>query len=73
MAKFIVTQELDYITGHLRYGHREGIIEADSLVEAKKKIEEKGGEDYLNLVVDDCRIEDWSAGDNPFEYERKEE
>lgn len=73
MAKFRVTQELDYITGHLRYGHRAGIIEADSLEEAKKEIEEKGGKDCLNLVVDDYSIEDWDAGDNPFEYERIEE
>ena len=73
MAKFRVTQELDYITGYLRSGHREGVIEADSLEEAKKKLLEKGGEDCLNIVVDDYRVEDWSADDNPFEYERIEE
>ena len=27
MTKFKVTQDLDYISGHLRYGHFEGIIE----------------------------------------------
>ncbi|MBO5484301.1 MAG: hypothetical protein J5979_03705 [Lachnospiraceae bacterium] len=73
MAKFRVTQELDYITGHLRYGHREGTIEADSLEDAKKKIEKDGYDDCLDLVVDDYRTEDWSAGSNPFEYERIEE
>lgn len=42
MAKFRVSQDADYIMGHLRYGHREGIIEADSLEDAKKKLSRKG-------------------------------
>ena len=37
MARFFVTQEADYVMGHLRYGHREGYIEADSIEDAKKK------------------------------------
>ena len=28
MAKFRVSQEADYVMGHLRYGHREGFIES---------------------------------------------
>ena len=28
--KFKVIQEADYVIGHLRYGHREGVIEAES-------------------------------------------
>ena len=40
MAKFRVTQECDYVQGHLRYGHMEGIIEADSLEDSKRKVEE---------------------------------
>lgn len=36
--KFKFEKELDYIVGHLRYGHIEGTIEADSLEEAEKKI-----------------------------------
>lgn len=35
MAKFRVTQYADYVVGHLRYGHREAIIEADSLIPRK--------------------------------------
>lgn len=30
MKKFRVTQDLDYVMGHLRYGHLEGEFEAES-------------------------------------------
>ena len=30
MKKFKVTQYAEYVMGYLRYGHREGIIEAES-------------------------------------------
>lgn len=33
--KFKFEKELDYIVGHLRYGHIEGTIEADSLEEVR--------------------------------------
>lgn len=66
--KFRVVQEADYVIGHLRYGHREGIVEADSKEEALELL--KGNEDdYLDLVVDDYEIEDADFGDNPFEIE----
>lgn len=67
MAKFFVKQDADYVVGHLRYGHREGYIEADSIEDAKKKLEEEGYTDYLDLVVDDYEIEDADYGNNPFE------
>lgn len=68
MARFRVRQEADYVMGYLRYGHREGIIEANSLEEAKQKIEECA-EIYLDLVVDDYKVEDVDYGNNEFEYE----
>lgn len=40
MAKFKVFQDADYVQGHLRYGHREGIIEADSKEDALNKLKE---------------------------------
>lgn len=67
MAKFFVKQDADYVVGHLRYGHREGYIEADSIEDAKKKLEEEGYTDYLDLVVDDYEIEDADYGNNQFE------
>ena len=35
--------------------------------DAKKKLEEEGYADYLDLVVDDYEIEDADYGNNPFE------
>lgn len=69
MKKFMVTQECDYITGYLRYGHFEGIIEANSLEEAKKIMEEKGSHDLLSLVVDDYSVDDYDVGNNGYEFE----
>lgn len=69
MKKFMVTQECDYVTGYLRYGHFEGIIEANSLEEAKKIMEEKGSHDLLSLVVDDYSVDDYDVGDNGYKFE----
>lgn len=69
MKKFMVTQECDYVTGYLRYGHFEGIIEANSLEEAKKIMEEEGSHDLLSLVVDDYSVDDYDVGDNGYEFE----
>lgn len=72
MAKFKVRQEADYVMGHLRYGHREGIIEADSKEDALNKLKNEGYTDYLDLIVDDYSVEDASYGDNEFEIEEVE-
>ena len=40
MASFFVRQEADYAMGHLRYGHREGFIEADSIEDAERKLKD---------------------------------
>ena len=69
MAKFKVFQDADYVQGHLRYGHREGIIEADSKEDALNKLKNEGYTDDLNLVVDDYSVYDAEFGDNEFEIE----
>lgn len=69
MKKFMVTQECDYVTGYLRYGHFEGIIEANSLEDAKKIMEEEGSHDLLSLVVDDYSVDDYDVGNNGYEFE----
>lgn len=73
MAKFKVSQEAEYITGHLRYGHREGVIEANSKEDALDKLKNKGYTDYLDLKVDDYEVEDVGYGDNKFEIEEMED
>ena len=36
--KFYVKQKANYVMGHLRYGHREGVIEADSKEDLLNKL-----------------------------------
>ena len=69
MAKFKVFQDADYVQGHLRYGHREGIIEADSKEDALNKLKNEDYTDYLYLEIDDYEVDDLSYGDNEFEIE----
>lgn len=64
--KFMVTQDLDYIVGHLRYGHKEMIIEADSLEEVKTMFAD-GDTSELDIIIDDYEIDDYSGNDNPIE------
>lgn len=73
MAKFRVSQEADYVMGHLRYGHREGVIEAESKEDALNKLKNEGYTDYLDFVLDDYSCEDVEYGDNEFEIEEMEE
>lgn len=73
MRKFKVIQDADYAIGHLRYGHREGIIEADSKEDALDKLKNHGYTDYLDFVVDGYELDDVDYGNNPFEIEEVEE
>lgn len=73
MRKFKVIQDADYAMGHLRYGHREGIIEADSKEDALDKLKNHGYTDYLDFVVDDYELYVVDYGNNPFEIEEVEE
>lgn len=73
MPKFIVSQEADYVSGYLRYGHREGVIEADDKEDALNKLHNEGYTDYLELVVDDYEVDWVDYGENEFEIEEIEE
>lgn len=73
MAKFRVSQEADYVMGYLRYGHREGVIEAESKEDALNKLKNEGYTDYLDFVLDDYSCESVEYGDNEFEIEEMEE
>ena len=69
MAKFRVYRDVDCITGHLRYGHYEGEIEAESREDALDKLKNKDYDERLNLVVDDYEVYDIDIGNNEFEIE----
>ena len=73
MKEFRVTQDANYVKGYLRYGHREGIIEAESKEDALDKLRNDSYTDYLDFVLDDYSLEDADYDDQPFEIEEIEE
>lgn len=64
MKKVSINAPLDYIAGHLRYGHFEGILEmTDEEFEQFKKnpldfLYEGDYIDVLSLVIDDYEVDD---------------
>lgn len=69
MAKFRVYQDADCVMGHLRYGHREGIIDADSKEDALDKLKNEGYTDDLKFILDAFEVEDAYYDNNEFEIE----
>lgn len=70
--KFYVKQKANYVMGHLRYGHKEGVIEADSKEDLLNKLKNGGYRDYLDFVLDDYEVEDISYGNNEFKIKEIE-
>ena len=62
MKKYKVSVPTDYVAGHLRYGHYETEIEAESLEKVKEYINSNEGKEYIKEVaefeVDDYEIDD---------------
>lgn len=59
MAKYKIIAPVEYITGHLRYGHYEGELELTE--EELQKINENPNllrEYDLDLIIDDYRVDD---------------
>ena len=58
---------LDYVFGHIRYGHKEGILELTEEEFEKlnenpfKFIDEEEILHNLDLIIDDYRVEDWGS------------
>lgn len=68
MTRFRVTRDLDYVMGHLRYGHLEGEFEAESKEELMEKLKSGDLDAALELVVDDYSVDDYvDAGDYEIE------
>ncbi len=51
---YTIIVPVEYVIGHLRYGHLEMIIGADSEEEARAAFDPR----YADLVVDDWEVED---------------
>lgn len=64
MARVFIDAGLEYLIGHLRYGHYEGIVEfPDEDIEKFKEdpikyISDKCLTDNLDIIVDDLEIDD---------------
>lgn len=64
MKKILIDAPLEYVAGHLRYGHLEGVIEiSDEEFEKFKEspIDFLYDNEYINeldLLIDDWRVED---------------
>lgn len=66
--KFSVNIDCDYVMGHLRYGHLEGEVEAESEEKLKEMIKDGSINDYLKLVVDSYSVDDYEADWNSVKY-----
>ena len=64
MKKILIDAPLEYVAGHLRYGHLEGVIEiSDKEFEKFKEnsidfLYDNEYIDELDLLIDDWRVED---------------
>ena len=72
MKEFRVTQDANYVQGYLRYGHREGIVEAESKEDALDKLRNDSYTEYLDFVLDDYSLEDADYDGQPFKIEEIE-
>lgn len=68
--KFRVTQDLDYVKGYLRYGHKEGIVEVETEDELNEMISSGEIFDYMSVEVDDYSIDGYDDGGNKVEWEQ---
>lgn len=76
--KFKVGRNVDYVQGHLRYGHKETLVEAKSKEELEEKLKD---ENFVNeifedsdLVVDDYEVDDYGEFyDDPWIIEEVKE
>lgn len=60
MKKFKVEVPVEYVMGHLRYGHYEVELEAESIDAAKKYLQTEDGQDYI-IENGDFEIDDYSV------------
>lgn len=57
-----ITAQVDYVSGHLRYGHFEATVPADEIETFNNMTAEEKKEyirDIGELIVDDYEVDDW--------------
>ena len=75
MSNYEVYADVEYITGHLRYGHFEGTISEELYKEYLSLETDKERSDFIadvcNLVVDDYSLYDYAPPTNIQIHESK--
>lgn len=65
MPKYQVFLDCDYVVGHLRYGHLEGVVVAASEEQAKEMV--SNDTSALDLKIDDYEVDDYDVDWNSLE------
>ncbi len=74
MAKVNINLGLDYLVGHLRYGHREGTVDIpdEELEEFKENpvryLRDNDLDCELGFIVDDYEVDDWAYSEDDIQY-----
>ena len=73
MSKYFISVPVDYVIGHLRYGHFEGVVELkDDEINNKEKLKKLIREN-CELLIDDWEIDSYGSLDmNELELRRIE-
>ena len=73
MSKYFISVPVDYVVGHLRYGHLEGVVELqDDEINTKEKLK-KLIRNNCELLIDDWEIDSYGSLDmNELELRRVE-
>lgn len=71
MSKYFISVPVDYVIGHLRYGHFEGVVELeDDEINNKEKLKKLIREN-CELLIDDWEIDSYGSLDmNELELRR---
>lgn len=70
--KLKITQDLDYVEGHLRYGHMKLEIDKEEWDKMTKVEQEEYFEDNAEVIIDDYEIDDYDKGQNKLNIEEIE-
>lgn len=73
IPKTKLTQELDYVQGHLCGGHLELVVDADKWSSLSEEEKSAFFEENADIVVDDYEVEDYEKSENASIEEHDEE
>ena len=63
----LISKNLNYVSGHLRYGHRELEVDEEKWNSMSDSEKDKFFDDNAEIIVDDYEIDDWEDSDEDYE------